>query len=130
MITIFLDAMYAILRCFVWMVEALIIFLIVISVVILTYQIHAKETALLVKKYGKLDDSWPAMLHDGFAEGMRVLAPNGTLVFKWSEHDIPADKVWKAIGRNPLFGTHSGKKMQTFFGVFMKFEDMEWERRC
>lgn len=105
MITIFLDAMYAIIRCFVWMVEALIIFLIVISVVILTYLIHAKETALLVKKYGKLDDSWPAMLHDGFAEGMRVLAPNGTLVFKWSKHDIPADKVWKAIGRKPLFGS-------------------------
>ncbi|WP_239928529.1 SAM-dependent methyltransferase [Anaerolactibacter massiliensis] len=91
--------------------------------------IQAKETAWLVKKYGKLDDSWPAMLHDGFAEGMRVLAPYGTLVFKWSEHDIPADKVWKAIGRKPLFGTHSGKKMQTFFGVFMKFEDVGWETK-
>ena len=39
MITVFLAAMYAILRFFVWMVEALIIFLIVISVVILTYLI-------------------------------------------------------------------------------------------
>jgi hypothetical protein len=37
--------------------------------------------------------------------------------------DIPAEKVWKAIGRKPLFGTHSGKKMQTFFGVLMKFEE-------
>lgn len=89
--------------------------------------IHAKETAWLVKKYGKLDDSWPAMLHDGFAEGMRVLKPNGMLVFKWSEHDIPAEKVWKAIGQKPLFGTHSGKKMQTFFGVFMKFEEAKDE---
>lgn len=34
----------------------------------------------------------------------------------------PAEKVWNAIGRKPLFGTHSGKKMQTFFGVFMKFK--------
>ena len=91
--------------------------------------IHAKETAWLVKKYGKLDDTWPAMLHDGFAEGMRVLAPNGTLVFKWSEHDINADKVWKAIGRKPLFGTHSGKKMQTFFGVFMKFDNEEGDKQ-
>ena len=26
----------------------------------------AKETAWLVKKYGKLDENWPKMLHDGF----------------------------------------------------------------
>ena len=88
-------------------------------------QVGGKSMVRLVpdRVGGWLDDSWPEMLHDGFAEGMRVLEPNGTLVFKWSEHDIPAVKVWKAIGRKPLFGTHSGKKMQTFFGVFMKFED-------
>lgn len=45
----------------------------------------AKETAWLVKKYGKLDDSWPQMLHDGFRECMRVLKPDGVLIFKWSE---------------------------------------------
>ena len=28
----------------------------------------AKETAWLVKKYGKLDDNWPQMLHNGFRE--------------------------------------------------------------
>ena len=37
----------------------------------------AKETAWLVKKYGKLDDDWPKMLHDGFAECMRVLKWGG-----------------------------------------------------
>ena len=40
----------------------------------------AKETAWLVKKYGKLDDTWPQMLHDGFLECMRVLKPDGELV--------------------------------------------------
>ena len=77
----------------------------------------AKETAWLVKKYGKLDENWPQMLHDGFAECMRVLKPDGVLIFKWSEYDIPADRVWRAIGQKPLFGHHSGKKKQNFLGV-------------
>lgn len=80
----------------------------------------AKETAWLVKKYGLLDDNWTKMLHDGFCECMRVLKPDGVLIFKWSEHDIPAQKVWDAIGQKPLFGHHSGKKSQTFWGCFMK----------
>lgn len=82
--------------------------------------VGAKETAWLVKKYGKLDENWPQMLHDGFAEGMRVLKPDGVLIFKWSEYDIPADLVWEAIGQRPLFGHHSGKKSTTFWGCFMK----------
>ena len=82
--------------------------------------IKAKDTAWLVKKYGRLDEDWPRMLHDGFAECMRVLKPDGVLIFKWSEYDIPAEKVWKAIGRKPLFGHHSGRKMNTFWGCFMK----------
>jgi SAM-dependent methyltransferase len=84
---------------------------------------RAKETAWLVKKYGKLDEDWPRMLHDGFAEGMRVLKPDGVLIFKWSEYDIPAEDVWKAIGQKPLFGHHSGKKSTTFWGCFMKILD-------
>ena len=80
----------------------------------------AKETAWLVKKYGKLDKDWPQMIHDGFQECMRVLKTEGVLIFKWSEYDIPAKDVWKAIGRKPLFGHHSGKNSKTFWGCFMK----------
>ena len=82
--------------------------------------IKAKETAWLVKKYGKLDENWRGMLHDGFKECIRVLKPDGVLVFKWSECDIPAAEAWKAIGQKPLFGHHSGKKSKTFWGCFMK----------
>lgn len=81
---------------------------------------RAKETSWLVKKYGKLDQNWPQMLHDGFKECMRVLKPEGTLIFKWSEHDIPAAEVWNAIGQKPLFGHRSGKKQKTFWACFMK----------
>ena len=85
--------------------------------------IKANETAWLVKKYSKLDEAWPQMLRDGFRECMRVLKPDGVLIFKWSEVQIPASDVWKAIGERPLFGHHSGKKMNTYWGCFMKLED-------
>lgn len=84
---------------------------------------RANDTAWLVKKYGKLDDNWPSMLHDGFQECMRVLKPDGVLIFKWSEYDIPAADVWKAIGEKPLFGHHSGKKSNTFWACFMKLKE-------
>ena len=84
--------------------------------------IKGGDTSWLVKKYGKLDkDNWQQVLHDGFKECMRVLKPDGVLIFKWSEYEIPAAKVWDAIGERPLFGHHSGKKMGTFWGCFMKF---------
>lgn len=83
---------------------------------------QAGETSWLVKKYGKLDDQWPQMIKDGFAECMRVLRPNGVLIFKWSEIQIPATEVWQAIGYKPLFGHHSGKNSKTFWDCFMKGE--------
>ena len=82
--------------------------------------LKAKETAWLVKKYGRLPEEWQPMIRDGFREGMRVLKPDSVLIFKWSEYDIPAEDVWKAIGQKPLFGHHSGKKSTTFWGCFMK----------
>lgn len=74
----------------------------------------AKETAWLVKKYGKLDENWPQMLHDGFWECMRVLKENGVLVFKWSEHDIQAKKVWKAIGKSHCSDTIAENVVRPF----------------
>ena len=75
------------------------------------------------KRYGQLGEDWPKMLHDGFRECMRVLKPDGVLIFKWAETQIPAGKVWDAIGQRPLFGHHSGKKSQTFWGCFMKLDN-------
>lgn len=83
------------------------------------------ETSWTFKKYGKLTENWPQMLHDGFEECMRVLKPDGVLIFKWSETEIPAADVWKAIGQKPLFGHHSGKKMNTFWACFMKLEGFD-----
>ena len=71
-------------------------------------------------KYGKLPEDWPNLIHDGFWECMRVLKPHGTLVFKWSEIDIPTRMVIDAIGCEPLFGHRSGKAMKTHWLCFMK----------
>lgn len=79
-----------------------------------------EENSWTKKAYGTLGEDWEKMLHDGFAECMRVLKPNGVLVFKWSETQIPTPKVIKALGQQPLFGHHSGKKMNTNWLCFMK----------
>lgn len=84
--------------------------------------VNIGDTAWMKKKYGRLEEDWPRMLHDGFMECMRVLKPDGVLIFKWNEIQIPTAEVWKAIGQKPLFGHHSGKKSQTFWGCFMKLE--------
>lgn len=84
--------------------------------------LNVGDNSWMFKKYGRLDENWPQMLHDGFDECMRVLKPDGVLIFKWSECQILADKVWRAIGQKPLFGHRSGKKMNTFWACFMKLE--------
>lgn len=87
--------------------------------------LNVGDSSWLAKKYGKLDQNWPAMLYDGFVECMRVLKTDGVLIFKWAESDIPAEKVWKAIGEKPLFGHHSGKRSKTFWACFMKFGEVK-----
>lgn len=78
------------------------------------------ENAWTKKKYGKLPEQWQDLIHDGFWECMRVLRTRGTLVFKWSETQISTRDVINAIGKEPLFGHRSGKKMNTHWMCFMK----------
>lgn len=87
------------------------------------------ETSWMCKKYGKLDNNWKSMIHDGFSECMRVLKPNGTLIFKWNEYDIPVREVLKAIGHDPLYGHRSGKQSKTHWMAFVKDSEEAWNRR-
>ncbi|MGJ0995745.1 class I SAM-dependent methyltransferase [Enterococcus casseliflavus] len=79
--------------------------------------IHAGENSWLAKKYGRLDELWPEDIRQGFAECMRVLKPNGSLIFKWNEDQISLQEVLAAIGEQPLFGN---KRSKTHWLVFMK----------
>lgn len=75
------------------------------------------ESSWLAKKYGRLDELWPYDLRQGFNECMRVLKPNGTLVFKWNEDQISLREILNTIDHKPLFGNRRAK---THWLVFMK----------
>jgi ubiquinone/menaquinone biosynthesis C-methylase UbiE len=74
----------------------------------------------LAKKYGKLGTAWREDLRAGFAECFRVLAPDGVLVFKWNEHEIPVSAVLALTPVAPLFGNRCGKNAKSHWLVFMK----------
>ena len=81
------------------------------------------ESSWIRKAYGSLDDNWKSVIGGGFRECMRVLKPNGVLIFKWSDISISTRDVIKVIGQEPLFGHRSGRKMNTHWMCFMKFEE-------
>ena len=81
---------------------------------------NLSDNSWMKKAYGSLDDGWEQMLRDGFKECMRVLKPDGVLVFKWSDISISTRKVINIFGQEPLFGHRSGKKMNTHWLCFMK----------
>ena len=74
----------------------------------------------LAKKYGKLGADWREDLRAGFAEGFRVLRPNGVLIFKWNEHEIPVSQVLALTPEKPLIGNRCGKTAKSHWIVFMK----------
>ena len=82
--------------------------------------LRAGPKSWLAAKYGKLSPDWQEDLKQGFAECIRVLKPNGTLVFKWNETQIKLSEILHLFGVRPLFGHRRGK---THFLVFMKMEN-------
>lgn len=80
--------------------------------------IKAGKESWLAKKYGTLDlMSWKSDIQQGFSECLRVLKPNGVLLFKWNEDQIPFKEVIKVIQKQPILGD---KKSKTKWSVFIK----------
>jgi ubiquinone/menaquinone biosynthesis C-methylase UbiE len=79
--------------------------------------LKAGDDSWLAKKYGKLGQDWRNDIKQGFNECMRVLKPNGTLIFKWNEDQIKLSEVLNAIDYKPLF---ENKRSKTHWLVFMK----------
>lgn len=79
--------------------------------------IKVGDNSWLAKKYGKLSNTWPQDIKQGFDECMRVLKPNGTLIFKWNEEQIKLKEILNCIDYKPLFGN---KRAKTHWLVFMK----------
>lgn len=82
--------------------------------------VRAGPKSWLAAKYGKLGSNWQDDIKQGFAECMRVLEPNGVLVFKWNETQVKVSEVLRLAPIKPLFGHISGRKGLTHWLVFMK----------
>ena len=79
------------------------------------------ENAWIGKKYGRLNRrTWPDDLRAGFAECFRVLKPNGVLIFKWNEDQIPVRDILRLTPERPLVGHRSGKAAKTHWITFLK----------
>jgi ubiquinone/menaquinone biosynthesis C-methylase UbiE len=79
------------------------------------------KNSYMAEKYGELDKkTWKEDLSKGFSECFRVLKKNGTLIFKWSEFDIPLKEILQLTPEKPLFGHKSGKQQKTHWVCFMK----------
>lgn len=76
----------------------------------------------MFKKYGGLDiTTWREDLTRGFAECFRVLGPNGVLIFKWNETQIPVSQVLALTPAKPLVGhPRVGKSADTHWITFLK----------
>lgn len=77
------------------------------------------KSSWMAKKYGVLSKDWKEDIKKGFDECMRVLKPNGTMVFKWNENQIPVNEIIKLIGVMPLFG-HPTRHSKTIWMTFFK----------
>ena len=64
-----------------------------------------------------LGSDWREDLRKGFAECFRVLKPDGVLVFKWSEHQVPLKDVLALTDEKPLIGERRSK---THWMIFIK----------
>lgn len=82
--------------------------------------VRAGKNGWQAKKYGKLEGDWRDMLRRGFAELFRVLKPEGTLIFKWNEHEVPVSEIIALTPETPLIGQRCGKTAKTHWLVFMK----------
>ena len=83
--------------------------------------LRAGENSWLAKKYGKLNrETWREDLKQGFSECLRVLEPEGFLIFKWNEEQVKISDVATLFPVRPLFGQRGGK---THWLAFMKEEE-------
>lgn len=86
----------------------------------------AGDTSIMALKYGKLKGNWRAMLTAGFNECMRVLKPNGVLIFKWSEIQFKLSDILPLFPQNPLFGNRRVKRgNKTHWPCYMKDDGTE-----
>jgi 23S rRNA G2069 N7-methylase RlmK/C1962 C5-methylase RlmI len=85
--------------------------------------VRAGTKGWMAKKYGSITHkTWKDTVRAGIDECMRVLKPNGTLIFKWNQTHYKVSEVLTAIGREPLFGHKTMQNNNTIWMAFMKID--------
>jgi len=74
----------------------------------------------IAKKYGTLFPTWQNDLKEGFKECMRVLNPNGFLIFKWNEINIKIETIINIFETEPLIGQRTNKNQSTIWLIYRK----------
>lgn len=82
--------------------------------------VQAGPRSWLAARYGKLGGDWREDLRAGFSECFRVLRPEGTLIFKWNETQVPLRDVLACTPHQPIFGHRSGRRSLTHWMTFLK----------
>ena len=81
-------------------------------------------SGIMAAKYGALIGDWRTELRAGFDECMRVLKPNGVLIFKWGEASVSVSEILGMIPYDPLFGHTTAKSGKTKWVTFMKIKEV------
>ncbi|MDF7681543.1 class I SAM-dependent methyltransferase [Enterobacteriaceae bacterium ESL0689] len=83
--------------------------------------VRVGDTAWIGKKYGKLNkETWREDLRAGFTEAFRVLRPQGVLIFKWNETQIPVSQILALTSEKPIISQRVGKNNKTHWIIFVK----------
>lgn len=83
--------------------------------------VRVGENSWMGKKYGALNrKTWQDDIRQGFSEAFRVLRPQGTLVFKWNETQIPISRIIALTPQQPTIWQRTGKADKTHWLLFLK----------
>ncbi|MFP1901474.1 class I SAM-dependent methyltransferase [Lonsdalea quercina] len=82
---------------------------------------RAGQNSWMRKKYGVLNkETWREDIREGFGEAFRVLSPNGVLIFKWNETQIPTREILSLTDERPVITQRTGKSDKTHWIIFVK----------
>ncbi|MDF7681236.1 class I SAM-dependent methyltransferase [Enterobacteriaceae bacterium ESL0689] len=83
--------------------------------------VRVGDNAWMGKKYGRLNkDTWRDDLRAGFKEAFRVLRPQGVLIFKWNETQIPVNQILALTSEKPIISQRTGKNDKTHWIIFIR----------
>lgn len=76
------------------------------------------DNSYMAHKYGKLLSTWETDLKQGFDECMRVLKPEGVLIFKWCEEQIPVSRIIEIFRSGAAVRPQERQELQNAVDVF------------